>query len=68
MQGAIIGAVVGAAAVLLIALVQPRRHCPACKRPLPRFRAPKGLREHVLGGWTCQCGCKVDRRGRKIGA
>jgi transposase-like protein len=43
--------------------------CPRCSSPLPPVRAASSWREVLQGGWTCKtCGCKVDRRGREIGA
>jgi hypothetical protein len=66
-EGAIIGAIAAAVAVFAVALFQPRRKCPDCGTPLPKFRAPSSGSEAVKGGWTCrQCGCKVDRKGNKI--
>jgi hypothetical protein len=65
---ALIGAVAGGVAVLLLALLQPRRKCPDCATVMPKFRAPGSGREALLGGWTCpKCGCKMDRKGRKVG-
>lgn len=58
---------VAALAVLLLALLIPRRQCPDCSALLPRFRKPGSAREAMLGGSTCpQCGCRIDREGRKI--
>ena len=65
--GAIVGGLAGGVAVLLIALLLPRRKCPDCGEPLPKFRSPASLRQAMLGGWTCpKCGCETDRRGRKV--
>jgi hypothetical protein len=71
LDGAIIGGAVGGLggglAVLLLALLTPRRKCPDCQTLLPRFRSPGGSRQALWGGWTCPaCGCEVDRRGRKV--
>lgn len=67
LHGMIIGAIVGGIAVVALALLLPRRACPACGELLPRFRAPASGREAMLGGWTCpRCGCRVDRKGRRI--
>jgi hypothetical protein len=63
----IIGGIGGGLTVLLLVLVAPRRQCPACGEPVPRFRKPANRRQALWGGWTCaRCGCEVDRRGRKI--
>jgi len=65
--GAIVGGIGGGLAVLVLALVGPRRTCPDCGEPFPRFRKPANRRQALWGGWTCaRCGCEVDRRGRKI--
>lgn len=56
-----------AVAVVLLALRMPRRQCPDCSALLPRLRKPSSACEAMLGGTTCpQCGCHVDREGRKI--
>lgn len=66
-KGAIIGAVAAAVTVVLIALLQPRRKCPVCGDPVLKFRKPTSGSEAMWGGWTCsKCGCKMDRKGRKI--
>jgi hypothetical protein len=68
--GALIGAVAGAVgglAVGVIALLQKPKKCPECDTPMPRFRQPANRRQALWGGWTCpQCGCEMDRRGRKV--
>jgi hypothetical protein len=61
-QAAVFGAIVcgfaGCLAILFHALIIPRRNCPNCGGPFPRF---------TWGGFTCsRCGYEVDRRGRKI--
>jgi len=67
LHGMIVGAIAGAVAVVVIALVQPRRACPACGAKVPRFRAPASARQAMLGGWTCpRCGCRIDRKGRRV--
>jgi transposase len=67
MMGAIIGAVVGGVAVLIIGLLAPARTCPDCGEPLPKVRKPANRRQMLWGGWTCpKCGCEVDRKGRKV--
>ncbi len=72
--GLIVGAIAGLFAglfaglvVLVIGLLMPRRKCPDCGEPFPRFRKPANRRQTLWGGGTCaKCGCEVDRRGRKI--
>ncbi len=71
LRGALIGAVAGGVGSALFfglaILVLPRRRCPDCQYLLPRFRVPKDSRQALWGGWTCpECGCQVDRKGRKI--
>lgn len=69
-KGLIIGIISGVVAGLLIllwALIQPQKNCPQCGKPFPKFRKPKTRRQRLWGGWTCpNCGCEVDRKGRKI--
>jgi hypothetical protein len=57
----------GGLAVLLIALLMPKKRCPRCGEYLPKFRAPRSWRQALWGGSTCpHCGCEVDRRGRVV--
>jgi hypothetical protein len=55
-------------AVLVFALLSPRRkgpECPDCGETVPRFRTNQ--RQRWWGGWTCaNCGCEVDRYGKKL--
>jgi hypothetical protein len=63
----VLAGVLGGLAVLMFALLQPRRKCPECGEPIPKVRTPATGRQLLWGGWTCpRCGCEVDRRGRKI--
>jgi hypothetical protein len=40
--------------------------CPRCAGPLPEIRKATSFREAWFGGWTCaNCGCKVDKYGKK---
>lgn len=65
--GGIIGGVASGLGVLVLALLIPRRKCPDCGELFPRFRMPANSRQALWGGGTCaNCGCEVDRRGRKI--
>jgi len=65
--GGIVGGLVGGLSVLILGLVMPRRKCPDCGELFPRFRKPANRQQALWGGGTCpKCGCKVDRRGRKI--
>ena len=60
--------VIGGLAVLLIAFLMPRKHCPNCDYKLPRFRSPQSGKQAMQGGWTCpNCGAKIDRGGNLIG-
>ena len=41
--------------------------CPKCGTEQPKFRLPKGIKEALWGGWTCEkCGCKMDKYGNEI--
>jgi len=68
--GAIIGAIVGGAVglvVLVWTLLQKPKTCAECGAPVPKIRKPANRRQMLWGGWTCpQCGCEMDRRGRKV--
>jgi hypothetical protein len=39
--------------------------CPRCDKTQPRLRIPRNLRQASLGGWTCVCGCEMDKWGRE---
>jgi hypothetical protein len=66
------GAAIGIAVVpplflvlLGLAYLFPKR-CPDCGTSLPKMRIPSSTRQALWGGWMCpDCGCEVDRRGRK---
>jgi hypothetical protein len=65
--GAIVGGIGGGLTVLLLALLPPARKCPECGLQLPKVRAPGSFRQVMWGGWTCpECGCEVDRKGKKV--
>ena len=60
----VIGGVIGGLAVLALAFLIPRKPCPKCSAPLPRFRKPATTREAMLGGWHCEaCGTRIARNG-----
>ena len=41
--------------------------CPQCKSEQPQIRKPKGWREILFGGYTCEkCSCKMDKSGKEI--
>jgi len=41
--------------------------CPKCGIEQPKLRLPKGIKEALWGGWTCEkCGCKMDKYGNEI--
>lgn len=41
--------------------------CPKCGQEQPKIRIPKGIKEALWGGWTCEnCGCKMDKYGNEI--
>jgi hypothetical protein len=69
--GGIIGGLAALVCVPLILvplfLLVPRRACPECGALFPKFRMPQTSRQLLWGGGTCeQCGCEVDRKGKKI--
>ena len=67
MIGAVAGAVGGLLAVLVVAMFMKPKPCPECGTPPPKVRKPANRRQMLWGGWTCSnCGCELDRRGRKI--
>ncbi len=66
LMGGIAGGIAGGLAVALLGLAVNRK-CPECGEPLPKFRKPANRRQALWGRWTCpNCGCEVDRRGRKV--
>ncbi|HBI45576.1 MAG TPA: hypothetical protein DDY78_22395 [Planctomycetales bacterium] len=66
-SGGVAGTVGGGLAVLLVGLLIPRKKCPDCQTLRPRFRRAANRCQPMSGRWTCaQCGCEVDRKGRKI--
>ena len=70
--GAIVGAVVGGSVglvMLVMALLGKPKPCAECGAPAPKIRKPANRRQRLRGGWTCpECGCEMDRRGRKVEA
>ena len=39
-------------------------NCPKCQTEQPKIRKPKGWKEILWGGQTCNnCGCKMDKYG-----
>jgi hypothetical protein len=68
--GAIAGGVVGGlvgVVILVWALLQKPKACPECGTPMPKVRRPANRRQMLWGGWTCpECGCEIDRRGRRV--
>lgn len=64
--GAIAGGIAGGLGVALWAILQPAKKCPDCGTPLPKFRVAKTKQQMMWGGWTCpNCGCDIDRKGKK---
>jgi hypothetical protein len=40
---------------------RPRKRCPKCDCPLPRWRAPQTGKQVFWGGWTCpNCHQEID--------
>ncbi len=41
-------------------------YCPVCNKQQPKIRKPKGWKEILWGGYTCEnCGCKMDKYGKE---
>lgn len=50
----------------LLAINLKKVNCPKCNLEQPKIRKPKGLKEILWGGNTCtNCGCKMDKHGKK---
>lgn len=63
----IIGGIAGGTGVVLYNLLAPRKICPKCGSPLPRFRKPSSFKEAMLGGWHCQtCNTHLNRSGNSV--
>jgi hypothetical protein len=72
----IAGGVIGYYASLVILLIlyylrpmmASKKKCPKCNDLLPKvLPLPPNLNRFVYGGWICQnCGCEVDRNGRRL--
>jgi hypothetical protein len=43
-----------------------RVKCPRCRAPMPVGRRPANAHQAFWGGWTCSCGCEVDKWGKEI--
>lgn len=43
-----------------------RMRCPRCHMVGPLFRIPKNRRQALWGGYTCRCGCEIDKWGREV--
>ena len=70
-NGGLIGGLAGGLAAGLIvaplAIFQKPKRCPECDEPLPKTRKPTNRRQMLWGGWTCEnCGCEIDRKGKRI--
>jgi len=64
--GAIVGAGVGVVVALAITVLRPRRTCPECEKPLPKFRNNWRPLKCL---WICPgCGCRIDAKGNRIEA
>ena len=63
----LIAGLFGGIVVLIIALLMPKKNCPACGKQLPKFRAPKNSKQALWGGWTCPyCNAEIDRAGKIV--
>ena len=40
--------------------------CPRCNAAMPAVRMPRTFQQAMWGGWTCACGCEIDKWGREI--
>jgi hypothetical protein len=43
-----------------------RVYCPKCGLKMPIVRRPQNQRQAMWGGWTCPCGCEMDKYGKEI--
>jgi hypothetical protein len=43
-----------------------RVRCPRCGKDLPIVRRPANAHQAMWGGWTCSCGCEIDKWGKEI--
>jgi hypothetical protein len=44
-----------------------RLSCPNCGAQMPQVRAPNSRSQFLWGGVTCpQCGCEMDKWGRRL--
>jgi hypothetical protein len=40
--------------------------CPECQKEQPFYRLPSSLKQTLWGGYTCECGCEIDKYGNII--
>jgi hypothetical protein len=65
--GAVVGGIVGAIAYPVIVLLSPRQVCPDCGTEFPLFRGARSWWDAFIKRRACaNCGCVIDRRGRKL--
>jgi hypothetical protein len=66
LKGAVVGAAIGLVVALAMTVLRPRRVCPECQGPLPKFRNNWRPLKCV---WVCSgCGCRIDAKGNRIEA
>jgi hypothetical protein len=41
-------------------------NCPSCGEKVPGVRVPKTVNQFLWGGFTCQCGCEIDKWGKEV--
>jgi hypothetical protein len=41
-------------------------NCPRCGERVAVVRAPQSISQFLWGGFTCKCGCEMDKWGKPI--
>jgi len=63
----LVSGVIAVLAMFVVAALGPGKNCASCGLRLPKVRIPSGLRQTMLGGWTCKhCGAKLGRDGQVL--
>jgi hypothetical protein len=40
--------------------------CPRCGEKAPAIRVPTSINQFLWGGFTCKCGCEIDKWGHEL--